>query len=150
MHRFHRILACTDFSEPGDRAVEMAFGLCQDADCTVTLLHVVDLPQPPNPLYAHYVPNEAIDHSTLQDIEAKARAALGERVPAVAAAMGLTVSYAVPQGDAAQCIVEAAKAANAEVIVMGTRGRSGLETLLLGSVADRVLRTSRCAVLVVH
>lgn len=64
------------------------------------------------------------------------------------AAAGLTTEIDVRHGDPAHEIIRAATDWNADLIVMGTRGRTGLERLLLGSVARKVLQHARCSVLI--
>jgi nucleotide-binding universal stress UspA family protein len=63
---------------------------------------------------------------------------------------GLAATAEVPQGDAAYGVIEAAKAANADLIVVGSRGATGLSRLLLGSVARGILYHAPCSVLVVR
>ncbi len=62
---------------------------------------------------------------------------------------GIHVRHVLLEGDPAAEIVDYAREANSDLIVMGTHGRTGLERLLMGSVAERVLREAPCSVLVV-
>ena len=59
---------------------------------------------------------------------------------------GVQVECRVDEGDAAAAIVSAARATESELIVMGTHGRTGLRRMLMGSVAENVLRTAPCPV----
>jgi nucleotide-binding universal stress UspA family protein len=148
--RFARILACTDFSAVGNRAVETAFALAPNGPAKVWLLHAVDPPPVPNPMYAHYVSSNDWEPSEIEQATAQSDAALQELVPAGAADAGIEVALLTPQGQASLEILKAAEEVDAEVIVLGTRGRHGIEHFLLGSVAERVVRKAKCCVMVVH
>jgi len=63
---------------------------------------------------------------------------------------GVTAEFLVWEGDPASSIVAAAEAEAADLVVVGTRGRSGAERMLLGSVSDHVVRNADCPVLVVR
>jgi nucleotide-binding universal stress UspA family protein len=78
-----------------------------------------------------------------------AQRAVDERVGAARAA-GVAARGVVHVGAPAEAIVRTAEAEKAVMIVMGTHGRGGFQRLMLGSVADRVLRTATCPVLVVR
>jgi nucleotide-binding universal stress UspA family protein len=62
---------------------------------------------------------------------------------------GVRISMLLAQGPAAAAIVQAAKKNRVDLVVMGTHGRTGVRRLLMGSVADRVIRTASCPVLIV-
>jgi len=87
------------------------------------------------------------------DLAEKVRAAASERLEAALSrvrAAGLEGDAEVDSGRAAEVIVERAAALGVDLIAMGTRGNSGFKHLLLGSVAERVLRTAPCPVLTVR
>ena len=67
-----------------------------------------------------------------------------------ARAAGVTAEFLVWDGDAGSSIAAAADAEHADLVVVGTRGRSGAERMLLGSVSDHVVRHAACPVLVVR
>ncbi len=150
MKRFSRIIACTDFSEVGNRAVEMAFAFAHGGPASVWLVHVVDPPPMPNPMYAHYVNPSPWEPGQLEKATAEVGKALGQLIPPGAKKAGVDVQFEAPQGAPAVEILRLADENDAEVIVIGTRGRTGIEKLLLGSVAERVVRKATCAVMVVH
>ena len=62
---------------------------------------------------------------------------------------GVRISTLLAEGPASAAIVRAAKKNRVDLVVMGTHGRTGVQRLLMGSVADRVIRTASCPVLVV-
>jgi nucleotide-binding universal stress UspA family protein len=150
MHAFRRIVVATDFSAIGDEAVRQAFGLVRDANTDLTLLHVLEVPPAPNPLYAHY---SAVRHPGPEERDlaiAAATKALQALVPRAARELGVRIAIRVREGAAADQIVAAASEESAEVIVIGNSGHAGLPRLLLGSVTDRVARTAPCSVLIVQ
>jgi nucleotide-binding universal stress UspA family protein len=134
---FRTLLHPTDFSELSAHALGLAARLAQDYDARLILLHVV---APPIAAYA-----EGDVLADLHEISAAMREQLNE-VP-VPRPEG-TVERRVVQGDPVTEILRAATEAGADLIVMGASGRSGLERLLLGDVADQVLRRTTCPLLV--
>jgi nucleotide-binding universal stress UspA family protein len=137
-----RILVPTDFSEGADDALAYALTLADQVGATVHLVHVFEDPDAVA-LYSHaYVPMPADMRSDiLTNIhrELSVRAATGPR----------EVTSEVLIGSPAKTIVDTASHNHFDLIVMGTHGRHGVARLLLGSVADRVIRTATCPVLVV-
>lgn len=145
-----RVLLATDGSEGASRAADF---LCdwvgrQGGGCEITVLHVV------RPLAYWYVPSETgmvtsgeimaqlLETARTDGKEIVSR--LVERFAGRAQASGL-----VAEGDPAQEIVEAARDQAADLIVMGSRGMSPIQGLLLGSVTNRVLHQAERPVLVV-
>ncbi len=150
MRGFSRVLAATDFSPVGNRAAVTAFALVGDAGGRVYLVHVVDRPHVPNPMYAHYVAHTVWDPEHLREAVRRAMRGLTALVPEWAAAAGIVAESRVVQADdPADAILELAVGLDVEVVAVG-RGRKGIESLLLGSVADKVVHKTRRAVLVVH
>jgi universal stress protein A len=138
-----RILVPTDFSKSADDALAYAFSLADQVGATVRLVHVFDDPDAVG-LYSHmYVPmppEMRAEIMTNVKRELAARAATGRR----------EVVSEVLTGAPAAAIVDAATQHQCDLIVMGTHGRHGAAHLLLGSVAERVIRTAACPVLVVR
>jgi nucleotide-binding universal stress UspA family protein len=89
---------------------------------------------------------EAIPPSSDELALAEAKAKLAKLRPAE----GVQLETKLEVGEAAPSIVKFAREARCELIVMGTHGRSGLERLILGSVAEHVLRQAPCPVLTVR
>ena len=135
-----RILVPTDFSDTADVALEYARPLAARFGASLHLLHVLDDPVLTEGLVAEAYMTEApsIRTSLLED----ARVRLGHRV------QGCATSEAV-FGRGATTIADYAERCQIDLIVMGTHGRTGLAHLLLGSVAERVVRTAACPVLTV-
>lgn len=140
-----RILVPTDFSESADQALTYALKLAEGVGAAVRLVHVFDDPDDVG-LYSHmYVPMPA---ELRTQIVADLRKQLAARVATAADAK--TVVAEVLTGRPAQAIVDDANAHQCDLIVMGTHGRHGVAHMLLGSVAERVIRTAACPVLVVR
>ena len=139
---FRRILVATDFAESAERALNCAVQLARRHSAELILLHVyMDLPTYPE-ITAGQV--EAIyeeQRRWIEDaLERRARAARGE---------GLLARAVLKTGPAASTIAETAADEHVDLIVVGTHGRSGLDRLIVGSVAERVVRLASCPVLVV-
>lgn len=139
---FRRILVATDFAESAEHALACAVQLARRHGAELILLHVyMDLPAYPEitagQVEAIYEEQRAWIESAL---ERRARAARGE---------GLLARALLRTGPAASTIAETAKEAGTDLVVVGTHGRSGIDRLVLGSVAERVVRLAPCPVLVV-
>jgi nucleotide-binding universal stress UspA family protein len=132
------ILSPTDFSEHAKQAVTSAFELAQTFGAKVSLLHVIELP-----VYAIAVA------LPLEDLERDARHELALLLPDAAAAH-MDVTRLVELGVPYQKIVQTATAEQVDLIVMATHGRTGLGHLVMGSVAERVVRLVPCPVLTIR
>jgi universal stress protein A len=141
MIRLKRILVPTDFSETSAAALRYGVDLARQFRAHLSLLHVPE--HPGEAAEAEYpigifetMQNAAYDRlrSLLSDVEAHQ----------------LAPEYAMRLGAPADEIVRFANDHQVDLIVMGTRGREGLARVILGSVAERVVRHSPCPVLTVH
>jgi len=141
-----RILCPTDFSMASAHAIDLAAHLAHLYGARVAALHVVP------PAVTPYPGLPAIDPHADQAVEAAdLRRFCSETARAFSAAItaGTPVDVMVHVGEPARDILESAASLRADVIVMGTHGLSGFEHLLLGSVAEKVLRKAACPVLTV-
>ena len=141
------ILVPTDFSESSDAALEYAVRLAERLGASVQLLHVLDDPFLADGLAVEAYISEAPAVRTALLEDARSRLA-NQPIPAHASA--LIVEREVLFGHGASTIAEYAGARAADLIVMGTHGRSGLVHLLMGSIAERLVRTAPCPVLTVR
>jgi len=141
------ILVPTDFSETADAALAYAKRLAGRLGASIHLLHVFRDPYAPA-LYAPevYVP---VPEETREKALDEARAMLAERLTPDEQVY-FRGTTAVVTGLTAKKIVEYAAEHGIELIVMGTHGRRGVAHLLLGSVAEQVIRTAPCPVLTVR
>ncbi|HEY2151804.1 MAG TPA: universal stress protein [Vicinamibacterales bacterium] len=140
-----RILVPIDFSKPSLHALEYAKSLATSLGASLDLLHVVPNPyiSDPSGLYT------ALPQSLLDDFDRDARARL-EGVVTPEERKSFQVQNAIKIGNPLSEIVDYARVVPVDLIVMGTNGRSGVSHLLLGSVAERVVRTASCPVLTVR
>ncbi len=132
------ILHPTDFLEHSMHAYWLASALARDYGARLVALHVVAAPT--------VVYGEGVVPPDPAALQAEAVA----RLQALPAPSGkVAVERHVVEGDAAEVTLRLAKELHADLIVMGTHGRTGLGRLLMGSVAERVLREADCPVLTV-
>lgn len=134
----------TDFSRASEAAFMRAIDLAKRGGTELILVHVLE---PLSPFLAESSAAHFVELQASQ--EAEARASL-ERMLKRAKRAGVPASDVLLEGSPAEKIVRLAKRRRAGVIVMGTRGRTGLEKLLLGSVAARVIGLAPCAVLTIR
>jgi nucleotide-binding universal stress UspA family protein len=143
MSRFRTILVALDFSEHAGAAVDRAIALAREAKATVHLLHAYEVPYSAMPIYDVQVPQVMLD--SVRDASARRI----EKVRAQVAAAGLECETHLVASPPTSGIIDTARSVNADLIVMGTRGNSGFQHALLGSVAERTIRLAPCPVLTV-
>jgi nucleotide-binding universal stress UspA family protein len=145
MIEIRRILCPVDLSEHSRRALDHAVAIARWYGSRIIAIHVVS-PAPvsaygPGPVVLEPAMMNAADRDQLQ-------ASLDAFVQAESA-HGVTIDTAIREGNTAAEILAQAADLPADLIVIGTHGRSGFERLLLGSVAEKVLRKAGCPVLTV-
>lgn len=142
---FHRIVVPTDFSECAEVAWALAKRVAGSVGSELVLAHILVEP------IVYGDPSLATD-TTWQLFEQGRKWVEDEleKWASAARAQGMTVRTIVRTGSANEEIVNLATDEGAELIIMGTHGRTGLNRMLLGSVADRVIRFSPCPVLTVR
>ncbi len=133
------ILHATDFSDRSKPALELACSLARDLGARLVVLHVVS---PPVAVYGEGM----IATLPVTDLE-EVRKRLREVKPCDP---GLPIDHRLVEGDPAEEIVREARDSGCDLIVLGTHGRTGLDRLLMGSVAERVMRKAACPVLTVR
>ena len=138
------ILAPTDFSDYSKKALSDAFELAQIFGAKLSLLHVLE----PSPYLGEFT-LPTMGEELLGDLERQASAALAQVLPEAQQAK-IEVTRAVAIGSPSVKIVETVEAEHVDLIVMATHGRTGLSHLLIGSVAERVVRTAPCPVLTIR
>ena len=138
------VLVPTDFSAPAEQALDHAIRLARTLNARLTVLHVIQ----PVPM-AGVDMGVALPETYLQEVEEAAQSRMQEALARITAA-GLTAEGVVLYGVPFQEIVETAKARQVDLIVMGTHGHTGFMHVLLGSVAEKVIRLAPCSVLVVR
>ena len=141
----HRILVPTDFSDHADRAFNYAAELAGLYRASLVIGHVYAVPI----VYAAGEPIAPATPPGPAEIEAELDAGLQALVQRARDAGATDVSVAITGGEAAHEIVRVAREQGADLIVMGTHGRTGLRHLVLGSIAEKVVRLAECPVLTV-
>jgi nucleotide-binding universal stress UspA family protein len=139
------ILAPTDFSEYSKTAVASALELARKFGAKLTILHVIELPAYP---IEGYVP-PSLSQTFMDELERQATADLAQLVPD-AENSGVTVARLVTVGSPYRKIIDLAEAEQVDLIVMATAGRTGFSHLIMGSIAERVVRTAPCPVLTIR
>ena len=140
----HHILAPTDFSDSSKKALSDAIELARTFGATLSLLHVLE----PSPYLGEFT-LPTMGEELLGDLDRQASAALAQVLPDAQEAT-VEVTRAVAIGSPSQKIVETAEAEHVDLILITTHGRTGLSHLLIGSVAERVVRTAPCPVLTIR
>lgn len=140
-----KILVATDFSPESEPAIDAALELARGSG-RVTLLHVCEAPAYSTPSsLSMYIPAPELT----EEVISAARFALDKR-RARCAGKGFAVDVAWTMGTPAKEIVRYASDHGFDLIVVGTHGLSGFRRLVLGSVAEAVVRTADRPVLTVH
>jgi nucleotide-binding universal stress UspA family protein len=138
------ILVPTDFGTCSDHALDYAVELAKAIGAELTVMHAYEIPMvgfPDGALIA--TPELATKISEAAQIGL-------EKSIELHAASNVPMKILIRQGPTWRTIVETASEVGAGMIVMGTHGRHGLPRALLGSVAEKVVRSAKCPVLTVH
>jgi len=134
---FKRILCATDGSEGAGRALALAGALGANGDVTIDVVHVIE-----------YFPAGRAAGLTTRPDEPEIRARIDEQVASAGAKYVLHMPHAA-SGKVARRIADLAEELGSDVIVVGTRGHSGITGIMLGSVTQRLLHEAPCPVLAV-
>jgi nucleotide-binding universal stress UspA family protein len=141
MPRIEKVLLATDGSPASELASEQAIDLATQMGCRLLVVSV---------LGGSSRPSEA---AAGQDLTPDSRASLTSKAQGIVArakAAGVDASFLVWEGEPGDAIVAAADSESADVIVVGSHGRSGVSRFLIGSVSDYVVRHAHCPVMVVR
>ncbi len=146
-----RILVAVDFSPESEAAVRTALTFAHAFDAEITLLHVHELPT----VMSGIVPGADTGTDTNQlRVTAQAQLdALRDRLQeqeARSSSTKLKLHTVVAGGSPPEMILQRAKLGTFDLIVMGTHGRTGLQRILVGSVAEAVIRAASCPVVTIH
>ena len=134
-----RILLATDLSAASAGATDEALELARSLRADLLVVSVID---PATPLSSG--PVERMDQRrAAREFAAQAIVVQGRRI-------GVGVCFLVWEGEPGPAIVEAAHAENADLVIVGSRGRNRVERFVLGSVSDHVVRHAACPVLIVR
>jgi len=145
MHTFDKILFATDFSESSEHAFEYALSLARQLRCRLKVLHVINEPVD---LRGFYVP-----HVSFENLEKEIEEGAQKMMSTFCATRMLDFtdySTLIVTGIPYEEILKHAQSDQVSLIVLGTQGRSGIDHLLFGSTAERVVRKALCPVLPVR
>jgi len=143
MKHISKIVVAVDFSEHVDPVLDAAVDFARQFNAELHLVHAFDVRIPLVTPYEVAIPTAFIE---------EAREAAATKLDALirkVAAEGVTATSHLSEVPAASAIVDMAEELEADLIIMGTRGHTGLKHVLLGSVAERTLRHAPCSVLTV-
>ena len=141
-----RVISAVDFSESSRRALDYAIAVAKWYGSCLTVLHVRTAAAPVVAPFPVLAPSAIESLIVSADDREQWRWQLEAFVP-VHAARGVRIEFSIGEGDVAAEVL--AQAQSSDMIVIGTHGRSGLEHLVLGSVAEKVLRGAPCPLLTI-
>jgi nucleotide-binding universal stress UspA family protein len=139
-----RILVGVDGSDPAQRAARRAFSLASRLGESVTLVHVL----PPPPVLSE--PSVLINVAELERNLYEAGKTVLEKLAAEGRASGVDVDTQLLSGSAAEMIAQAAQADDVDMLVVGSRGRTLVGSMLLGGTSHRLAHICKKPVLIVH
>lgn len=137
---FSNILVAVDGSESAKKAFERSIYLAQKCNSRIDLVHVVQ---------CEVGGDSANTFEIIDKLKEKAKKML-EEYKIQAAEKNVPIQITVIQGDPAKAIIELAQAKSYDLIIMGTRGKTAFQELLIGSVSQKVMHHASCPVMVVR
>ncbi|HEB54603.1 MAG TPA: universal stress protein [bacterium] len=147
MIEFNRIVCPTDFSPTSSHAVDYAATLAHSFDAELVLLHII--PEMTYPLRSFGMAH-SFQHIQ-EELHTRANESLKKRADQIHAKLPkIRIRFALRDGEAHEETLACAKEEQADMIVMGTHGHTGITHALLGSTAEKVVRLSECPVLTVR
>ena len=145
MKRARRILFATDFSRASRAAWEEAVAMGKADRCPIIIAHVLRVPVP-------FTPDGYLLPQTLDELEAAVRKDAAKELESLltkTSKAGVRAQGLLLRGRPEEAIPRAAKKHDADLVIVGTHGRTGLPRLILGSVASRIIAAAPCPVLAV-
>ena len=144
--KYKKVLFCTDFSDNADYAFDFAYGIAKRDGGILYILHVI--PYNPHQAYAEsFITTEdlkkiqkAVEEDTANNYKKRYEKEIEEGIP---------YEFVTKSGREDDEILTFAKKENVDIIVMGTHGRTGIEHVFFGSVAEKILRHSPFPVFVI-
>lgn len=155
----NKILVAIDQSPAGKRAFDSATELSKALDAELILVHALDVFDPASPQH----PVISVDNYSMQldqivqqnyqqqwaEFVAHSEALIKQQQQE-AEALGIVTTTMLPYGRPGPVVCKAAKAAQADLIIVGSRGRNGFQEMILGSVSHYIIHHAPCSVTVVH
>jgi len=140
---FRRIIVPVDGSEIAKKAAQKALALAKAVDIEVLALHVIDIPG----IHSLYAYPDELPYPELHDLIAKEGQSYLDEIEKMGKQKGVNVATKLIDGHPTEEIIK--EATEDDLIVMGSKGRTGLDRLLLGGVAENVARHASCPVMIV-
>lgn len=145
MKPFDKIVIAIDFSENSDYAFDYALTLAKQFQSELTVMHVINEPVDLRGFYVPHISFEElekeIEEGATKMMEKFCQAKLGDFT---------NFKTAIVSGIPYEEIIKKAEETSASLIVLGTHGRTGLDHLIFGSTAERVVRSASCPVLTIR
>jgi nucleotide-binding universal stress UspA family protein len=137
---FQKVMVGYDGSKPADKAVEVAFTLAESTDCKVLVFSVARPPEPATRVEVDAMLDDGREHFEESF----------KRISKSAEERGVRLETGIAVGHPIQQIVHRAEADHVDLIILGRRGMSRFEKMLVGSTSEKVLRYAHCPVMVVR
>ena len=145
MLEFKKILVPVDFSENSPKILEAAADIAAKLDSDLFVVFVVQSFEDYSGFFVPHMPIAQFEEEMFQSAENKMASFLTENLGSARPCTSTVI-----KGDVAEEITDYAAKNNISIIVMGTHGYKGLEKVLFGSVAEKVVKTSPCPVLTIN
>ncbi len=145
MTNFKKIMVPIDFSENSPKVLQSAVEVAEKFEAALSVVFVVQSFEDYSGFFVPHMPISQFEQEMVDSAEKKMESFLAENLNS-----DVPYNSAVLQGDVAEKIIEYAEKNDISMIVMGTHGYKGLEKVLFGSIAEKVVKTSPCPVLTVN
>lgn len=145
---FNNILVAIDESEMSEKILEATLSIIDTSKSRVTVV-LVNVSKENVTSGLSYVPKDYLE-DVLNEIENESKEVLNKAKNKLTSVKGLCIETVSLKGDPAHQILEYAKDHKQDIIIIGSRGLSGLKGVMLGSVSHKVSQLSECPVLIVH
>lgn len=144
-HMYKKILLPTDGSEHAARAAEHALWIAHKSNAKLTIISVIES------TFIVGLPSADVTDEIRDMLKTEAQKHIN-KIQKLAEEKGYNVNMelVVKEGSPATTILKYAKEEDIDLIIMGTSGKSGIDRLLMGSVAQNIIKSSKCPVLVVQ
>lgn len=145
MREFRKILVPVDFSDNSPKLLQDAADIAKRFDGELTVVFVVQSFEDYSGFFVPHIPINQFEEEMVQSAKSKMANFLEENLKA-----DVPCKSEILQGDVAEELVNFAQENDFAMIIMGTHGYKGIEKVLFGSVAERVVKTSPCPVLTIN
>ena len=145
--RFGRILYATDYSKASARALDEAVALAKENDAELLVLHVIE---PVTPYVTGDDYGSAELYTRLEETAKKDAQTAMQKLMVRLQKARINAKSLLVTGTAHEQIIKTARSRKADLIVIGTHGRTGLSKLFMGSIAGKVVSAAQCPVLTVR